>query len=62
MTNAQELHQIEMQKRIEAYIKGLLNQDEIDRLWILFLVNPYWYKYLQTLVTLHSLIKKRHYK
>lgn len=49
---------IQLQRKIEQYIKGDLSQDEIDELWIEFLKHPEWYNWFETKVHLHSLIKK----
>lgn len=47
-----ELEQrIEMQERLEDFIFGRLNQEEIDALWIEFLQDPTWLDYL--LIELH---------
>jgi len=46
---------IRMQKLIEAYILGKLDQREIDLLWIEFLKKPEWYDIFETELYLRSL-------
>ena len=46
---------IRMQKLIEAYILGKLDQREIDQLWIEFLKSPEWYDLFETELHLRSL-------
>ena len=56
---------IRMQKMIEAYILGKLDQKEIDLLWIEFLKEPEWYDLFETELHLRSLgraAKKRSIK
>ena len=49
---------IEILKKIDRYIRGKLNQDEIDELWMTFLQYPETYKWFETELHLQSLIKK----
>lgn len=49
---------IQLQQKIDLYIKGELSQDEIDELWKQFLKHPEWYDWFETEVHLRSLIKK----
>lgn len=49
---------IELQKKIDLYIKGKLSQEEIDELWKEFLQDPERYDWFETEVHLRSLIKK----
>lgn len=51
-------HKIELLKSIDKYIKGELNQDEIDELWIEFLRNPEVFSYFETEIHLQSLVRK----
>ncbi len=46
---------IRIQKLIEAYILGKLDQREIDLLWIEFLKAPEWYDLFETELHLRSL-------
>ncbi len=46
---------IRMQKLIEAYILGKLEQRTIDLLWIEFLKAPEWYDLFETELHLRSL-------
>lgn len=46
---------IEIQNRIEEYIKGRLSDEEIDELWVLFLESPEWFDYFTTLLNLYSI-------
>ena len=46
-------NQIEMMKRIDRYIRGELNQQEIDELWIGFLEDPRWYDWYETKLQLN---------
>ena len=48
-----------MMQRIEKYIRGKLNQDEIDQLWVEFLKDPEWYSIFETDLHLRVLINKR---
>ena len=50
--------QIDIQKRIQAYINGNLSQQQIDELWIEFLKDPDWYDYFITELHLIALGKK----
>jgi len=49
---------IEILKKIDRYIRGKLNQEEIDKLWMIFLQHPETYKWFETELHLQSLIKK----
>lgn len=49
---------IEILKKIDRYIRGKLNQQEIDELWMIFLQHPETYKWFETELHLQSLIKK----
>jgi len=49
---------IDMMQRIDSYIRGRLNQQEIDQLWIEFLKEPDWYSKFETDLHLRSLIRK----
>jgi tetratricopeptide (TPR) repeat protein len=49
---------IEILKKIDRYIRGKLNQQEIDELWMTFLQHPESYKWFETELHLQSLIKK----
>lgn len=44
---------------IEAYIKGELLQDEIERLWIEILKEPDLYSYLVTFSNLYAMTEKQ---
>lgn len=52
MTNKEILIQI------DSYIKGKLNQEEIDSLWIKFLQQPDYFEWFETELHLRYLIKK----
>ena len=49
---------IGMMQRIDSYIRGRLNQQEIDELWMEFLKEPEWYKFFETEVHLRSIARK----
>ena len=49
---------IELLQEIEKYIRGELNQAEIDELWKKFLQNPEYYDLFETEIHLKSLIRK----
>ena len=51
-------NQIEIMKRIDRYIRGELNQQEIDELWIGFLEDPQWYDWFEAELHLINLIRK----
>ena len=48
---------IRMQKLIEAYILGKLDQREIDLLWTEFLKDPYWYDIFEIELHLRSFVR-----
>ena len=50
---------IDMMQRIDSYIRGRLNQQEIDELWIEFLKEPEWYRIFETDLHIRSLIRKK---
>ena len=50
---------IDMMRRIDSYIHGRLNQQEIDELWMEFLKELEWYKIFETDLHLRSLIRKK---
>lgn len=41
-------YRIRMLETIEDYVRGRLNQDEIELLWIEMLKEPEWFRYLKT--------------
>jgi hypothetical protein len=47
-----------MMSRIDAYVRGRLNQEEIEELWIEFLREPYWFRIFEVDVNLRALIKE----
>lgn len=49
---------IKLLTSIDTYIKGELNQDEIDELWKEFLKHPEYFHYFETEVHLKSLLQK----
>ena len=48
---------IDMMQRIDLYIRGKLNQQEIDELWIEFLKEPEWYKIFETDLHIRAIAK-----
>ncbi len=54
--NPEEMNHI--QEQIEQYIRGNLDENEIDSLWIEFLRAPYWYDYFLTQLHLSAFTKK----
>jgi len=50
---------IDIMQRIDSYIRGRLNQQEIDELWMEFLKEPEWYRVFETDLNLRGLIRKR---
>lgn len=49
--------QHELERKIDLYICGRLNQEQIDALWVEMIENPAAYTYLKTSVALRSIIK-----
>ena len=47
---------IDLMHRLDHYICGRLNQQEIDELWIEFLIEPEWFKILETDIQLRWLL------
>lgn len=43
-----EWETIEVQEKIEKYVRGELTEKEEDKLWIEFLAEPEWYRYFDT--------------
>lgn len=39
---------VKIQQQIESYIKGELQTNEIDQLWVSFLKSPEWFDYFET--------------
>jgi tetratricopeptide (TPR) repeat protein len=48
---------IELEKKIDAYLKGQLSEEEVDKLWATLLQYPEYYKHLKT-----ELALKRHFE
>lgn len=51
--------QIQAQKQVDKYIKGILSMDEIDKLWVRFLKSPQWFEYFETELTLQAIFNSR---
>lgn len=51
--------QHELERKIDLYICGRLNQDQIDELWVEMIENPNAYAYLKTTVTLQKIAKNK---
>ena len=49
---------IEMMSRIDDYVRGRLNQEEIEELWIEFLKEPYWYSIFEVEVNVRDMINR----
>ena len=47
---------IDLMHRLDHYICGRLNQQEIDKLWIEFLREPEWFKIFETDIQLRWLL------
>jgi len=45
-------------KKIEDYISGNMNADDIEELWAFFILNPEWYTYFETYLTMISLSRQ----
>lgn len=60
MANSKSLQnqEIALLKKIEDYILGRLFQEEIDDLWIRFLLNPLLFEYLEIEINLRYHAKK----
>lgn len=50
--------QHELERRIDLYVNGRLNQEQIDALWVDMIENPDAYAYLKTTVALREVFKK----
>lgn len=50
--------QQELERRIDLYVNGRLNQEQIDALWVDMIQNPNSYEYLKTTVALREVFKK----
>lgn len=50
--------QHELERKIDLYICGRLNQDQIDALWVEMIENPSAYSYLKTTVALQKIANK----
>jgi len=42
-------------EKIEDYISGKLNTEDIEELWVFFIQHPDWYSFFETYLTLRSL-------
>ncbi|MDZ7757902.1 hypothetical protein [Rhodohalobacter sp.] len=42
-------------EKIEKYINGSLNTEDIEELWSFFIQNPDWYLFFETYLTMKSL-------
>lgn len=49
--------QHELERKIDLYTCGRLNQDQIDALWVEMIENPSAYAYLKTTVALQKIVK-----
>jgi tetratricopeptide (TPR) repeat protein len=49
--------QHELERKIDLYISGRLNQEQMDALWVEMIENPAAYNYLKTSVSLRSIVK-----
>jgi tetratricopeptide (TPR) repeat protein len=45
----------DIENRIDLYLKGRLDQDQIDSLWVEMIDNPHGYEYLKTMVSLKNI-------
>jgi len=52
------MQEIEIIKKIDAYVKGKLSPEEIEDLWVEFLKNPEYLSYLDTATNLNAVIQK----
>jgi len=50
---------INIRKKIDAYLKGKLREDEVDALWEEIFKNPRYLEYLQTEVTVQSIVNDK---
>lgn len=55
----QSRDKIELARKIDAYLKGKLSEDEIDTLWIELLKRPDYLEYLKTEAAVKDLIEER---
>jgi len=51
-----------LEKRIEEYVDGKLNSNEIDELWAELINNEYYFDYMQSLATLKKIAQDRQAK
>lgn len=42
-------------EKIEKYMKGSLNTEDIEELWAFFIQNPEWFSFFETYLTMKSL-------
>ncbi|MGM0743752.1 MAG: hypothetical protein ACQETF_00485 [Bacteroidota bacterium] len=42
-------------EKIEKYMNGSLNTEDIEELWSFFIQNPDWYSFFETYLTMRSL-------
>lgn len=56
------MDEIEISKKITLYIKGNLDEEEEDRLWVEFLRNPAHFREFETELNLYDLFRNKNYR